>query len=107
MEDERIVPVLVSVYKAEVWRHFGFCGNVRTGTVARALAAPRVKSLQLSLVSGALCGVGAVLASRSQGDHPSRILRDSPEIGSFVPRPAFQLCILYYLFFIPEIEIPK
>ncbi len=25
MEDERIVPALVSVYKAEVWRHLGFC----------------------------------------------------------------------------------
>ncbi len=32
MEDERIVPALVSVYKAEVWRHLGFCGNVRPGT---------------------------------------------------------------------------
>ncbi len=36
MEDERIVPALVSVYKAEVWRHLGFCGNVRPGTAARA-----------------------------------------------------------------------
>ncbi len=32
MEDERIVPALVSVYAAEVWRHLGFCGNVRPGT---------------------------------------------------------------------------
>ncbi len=35
MEDERIVPVPVSVYKAEVWRHLGFYGNVRPGTAAR------------------------------------------------------------------------
>ncbi len=28
MEDERIVSALVSLYKAEVWRHLGFCGNV-------------------------------------------------------------------------------
>ncbi len=49
MEDERIVPALLSVYKAEVWRHLGFCGNVRPGTVAQApsLAAPRVKSLHV------------------------------------------------------------
>ncbi len=36
MEDERIVPVPVSVYKAEVWRHLGFYGNVHPGTAARA-----------------------------------------------------------------------
>ncbi len=36
MGDERTVPALVSVYKAEVWRHLGFCGNVRPGTVAQA-----------------------------------------------------------------------
>ncbi len=35
MEDERTVPALVSVYKAEVWRHLGFCGNVRPGTVRK------------------------------------------------------------------------
>ncbi len=34
MEDERIVPVSVSVYKAEVWRHLGFYGNVCPGTAA-------------------------------------------------------------------------
>ncbi len=28
MEDERIVPVPVSLSKAEVWCHLGFCGNV-------------------------------------------------------------------------------
>ncbi len=39
MEDERIVPALVSVYKAEVWSHLGFCGNVRPGTVAGKAAA--------------------------------------------------------------------
>ncbi len=32
MGDERTVPALVSVYKAEVWRHLGFCGNVRPWT---------------------------------------------------------------------------
>ncbi len=37
MEDERIVPALVSVYKAEVWRNLGFCGNVRPGTTASTL----------------------------------------------------------------------
>ncbi len=29
MDDKRIVPVPVSVYKAEVWPHLGFYGNVR------------------------------------------------------------------------------
>ncbi len=43
MEDERIVPALVSVYKVEVWRHLGFCGNVRPGTAARA--PPRFRRL--------------------------------------------------------------
>ncbi len=43
MEDERIVPALVSVYKAEVWRHLGFCGNVCPGTAARA--PPRFRHL--------------------------------------------------------------
>ncbi len=43
MEDERIVPALVSVYKAEVWRHLGFCGNVRPGPAARA--PPRFRRL--------------------------------------------------------------
>ncbi len=81
MEDERTVPVPVSVYKAEVWRHLGFCGNVRPWTAARApprfsrLPRPVKKKkkpsrvggrvaarLQLSLVSGAFCAVGAVLA---------------------------------------------
>ncbi len=46
MEDERTVPALVSVYKAEVWHHLGFCGNVRPGT-APPLAAPCVKSLRV------------------------------------------------------------
>ncbi len=31
MEDERIVPALVSVYKAEVWHHLGFCGMSAPG----------------------------------------------------------------------------
>ncbi len=88
MEDERIVPALVSVYKAEVWRHLGFCGNVCPGTAARApprfrhlprpvwkafarrAAGGRVGArLQLSLMSGAFCAVGAVLASRSRRFH--------------------------------------
>ncbi len=34
MEDERTVPALVSVYKAEVWRHLGFCGNAHLGPAA-------------------------------------------------------------------------
>ncbi len=77
MEDERIVPALVSVYKAEVWRHLGFCGNVRPGTTARApprfrrLPRPVWKAiargvaggraaarLQLSLVSGRFVHLG-------------------------------------------------
>ncbi len=88
MEDERIVPVPVSVYKAEVWRHLGFYGNVRPGTAARAqprfcrLPHPMWREfargaaggsvatrLQLSLVLGAFCTVGAVLASRSRQFH--------------------------------------
>ncbi len=43
MEDESIVPALVSVYKAEVWRRLGFCGNVRPGITARA--SPRFRRL--------------------------------------------------------------
>ncbi len=39
MEDERTVPALVLVYKAEVWRHLGFCGNATS-------VPPRVKSLR-------------------------------------------------------------
>ncbi len=80
MEDERTVPVPVLVYKVEVWRHLGFCGNVHPWTAARApprfsrLPCPVKKKslravggrvaarLQLSLVSGAFCAVGAVLA---------------------------------------------
>ncbi len=40
MEDERVVPVPVLVYKAEVWRHLGFWGNVRR------LPRPVLKSLR-------------------------------------------------------------
>ncbi len=88
MEDERIVPALVSVYKAEVWHDLGFCGNVRPGTTARAsprfrrlprpvwrafargMAGGRVAArLQLSLVLGVFCAVGAVFASRSRRFH--------------------------------------
>ncbi len=89
MEDERTVPALVSVYKAEVWHHLGFCGNVRPGTTARASprfsclprpvwrafarrreAGGRVAArLQLSLVLGAFCAVGAVFTSRSRRFH--------------------------------------
>ncbi len=61
MEDEIIVPALVSVYKAEVWRHLGFCGNVRPGTTARA--SPRFRHLPCPVwkafawrAAGALCG---------------------------------------------------
>ncbi len=43
MEDERTVPALVSVYKAEVWRHLGFCGNAHLGPAA---CRARVKSLR-------------------------------------------------------------
>ncbi len=74
MEDERIVPALVSVYKAEVWRHLGFCGNVRPGTgvgsFARGAAGGSVTTrMQLSLVLGEFCAVGAVLALRSRRFH--------------------------------------
>ncbi len=61
MEDERIVPFLVSVCKAEVWRHLGFCGYVRTGTAARAppcfrcLAGGRSAAAAFSRVEGVLC----------------------------------------------------
>ncbi len=34
MEDERIAPDLVSVYKAEMWPHLGFCDNVHSGRLA-------------------------------------------------------------------------
>ncbi len=85
MEEERTVPALVSVYKAEVWCHLGFCGNVQSGTAARAsprfrrlprpvpslrAAGGRVAArLQLSLMSGAFCAVGAVFALRSRRFH--------------------------------------
>ncbi len=65
MEDERTVPALVSVYKAEVWRHLGFCGNAHLGPAAclkslRAAGGRVAARLQLSLVSGpgVFCAVG-------------------------------------------------
>ncbi len=81
MEDERIVPALVSVYKADVWRHLGFCGNVRPATSAPPLAAPRVKSLHagcggrqgrcaaaaFSRVGGVLCSWGGARVAVSVG----------------------------------------
>ncbi len=72
MEDERTVPALVSVYKAEVWRHLGFCGNVRPGTVAQAppLAAPRVKAFAWGAAGGRVA-----LVSGAQLPSP-RIIRD-------------------------------
>ncbi len=63
MEDERTVPALVSVYKAEVWRHLGFCGNVRP------VAAARVKSLCVG------CG-GQQGRSRVGGTVAKSIIRD-------------------------------
>ncbi len=56
MEDERIVPALVSVYKAEVWRHLGFCGNVRPGTAARA--SPRFRRLPRPVLKSLRAGRG-------------------------------------------------
>ncbi len=70
MKDERIAPVPVSVYKAEVWRHLGFCGNVCPGTDAcrvpleEPLRGSVAARLEFSRVLGAFCAVGAVLASR-------------------------------------------
>ncbi len=87
MEDERIVPVPISVYKAEVWHHLGFYGNVHTRDrggasatsvlphpiwreFARGAAGGSVATrLQLSLVLGAFCAVGAMLASQSRRFH--------------------------------------
>ncbi len=87
MEDERTVPVLVSVYKAEVWRHLGFCGNVRPGTAARAsplfrrLPRPVLKSLRaggrqgrcaaaaFSHYWGRFVQLGRVLTSQSRRFH--------------------------------------
>ncbi len=83
MEDERTVPVLVSVYKAEVWRHWAFvemsapgpqCAACRIPcekpSLARGAAGSRgAARLQLSLVLGAFCAVGAVLALRSRRFH--------------------------------------
>ncbi len=78
MEDERIVPALVSVYKAEVWRHLGFCGDVRPGTAAWASPRPRRLSrpgrqgrcaaAAFSRVGGVLCswGVARAAVSRSR-----------------------------------------
>ncbi len=66
----KIVPVPVSMYKAEAWRHLGFCGNVYLSSAAccvlyekplRGLGCSAAR-LQLSLVLGAFCAVGAVLA---------------------------------------------
>ncbi len=62
MEDERIIPALVSVYTAEVWRHLGFCGNVRPGTAARA--SPRFRRLPRpvwkAFARGAAGGIGSL-----------------------------------------------
>ncbi len=48
MEDERTVPALVSVYKAEVWRHLGFCGNVHPGSRDRGASSTSVQPLAAS-----------------------------------------------------------
>ncbi len=53
MEDERTVPALVSVYKAEVLRHLGFCGNAHFGPAACRAPCEKPSRLQLALVSGA------------------------------------------------------
>ncbi len=72
MEDERIVPALVSVYKDEVWRHLGFCGNVRPGTGSRRLPCPMWKAFARGAAGGrrqgrcaaaAFSRVGGVLCS--------------------------------------------
>ncbi len=65
MEDEITVPALVSVYKAEVWRHLGFCGNVRPRTVVRAL--PRFRCLPCPVWRAfAQCAAGGRVAARLQ-----------------------------------------
>ncbi len=56
MEDERTVPAFVSVYKAEVWRHLGFCGNVRPGTAAQA--SPRFRRLPRPVLKSLRAGYG-------------------------------------------------
>ncbi len=71
MEDERIVPALVSVYTAEVCRHLGFCGNVRPGTAARVsprfrrLPHPVCAAAAFSRVGGVLCSWGSVCVAVS------------------------------------------
>ncbi len=62
MEDESIVPALVSVYKAEVWRHLGLCGNVRPGTAARA--SPRFHRLPRPVLKSLRAGRGGRVAAR-------------------------------------------
>ncbi len=70
MKDERIAPVPISVYKAEVWRHLGFCGNIRPGSAAcrvpleEPLRGSVAARLEFSHVLGAFFAVGVVLASR-------------------------------------------
>ncbi len=55
MEDERTVPALFSVYKAEVWRHLGFCGNTHLGPAA--CHGPCEKpSRGVQRAAGSLCG---------------------------------------------------
>ncbi len=91
MEDERIVPALVSLYKAEVWRHLGFCGNVRSGTAARVppRCACRVScekpsrggrqgrfaAATFSRVGGVLCSWGSA-SRRGLGDSTRNINTD-------------------------------
>ncbi len=81
MEDERTVPALVSVYKAEVWRHWAFVvmsvpGPQRgrhLGSAACCIPC-EMPSLTWGAAAafsrvGAFCAVGVVLASWSRRFH--------------------------------------
>ncbi len=74
MEDERTVPALVSVYKAEVWRHLGFCGNDYLGPAA--CRAPCEKpSRGVRRAAGSLRGCSFLSCRGAQLPSP-RIIRD-------------------------------
>ncbi len=63
MEDERIVPALVSVYKAEAWHHLGFCGNLGSAACRVPYEKPsRWAAAAFYRVGGVLCSLGGAFS---------------------------------------------
>ncbi len=128
MDDERTVPALVSVYKAEVWRHWAFvvmsapgpqCGRHLSSaacripcekpSLARGAAGGRVAArLQLSLVLGAFCAVGVVLALRSRRFHAEHKYKlKNLWNPSWKVLRMFNICIYFFTFVLFSLGIQQ